>query len=131
MRNDVGSKLGFLTAGDRGPSRLPQEVEMLPERLSPLDASFLSVESPTAHMHVGWAAVFEPPAGERPNFEELRDHIAARVPRAPRYRQMLREVPLGLNAPVWVDDMNFSVERHVVASSSPRLEDAIDEAMSE
>ena len=32
-------------------------------RLSPLDASFLAVETPTAHMHVGWAAIFEPPAG--------------------------------------------------------------------
>ena len=47
-------------------------------RLSPLDASFLAVETPTAHMHVGWAAVFEPPAdGVRPSFEELREHIAA------------------------------------------------------
>src|SRR5437764_12338208 len=57
-------------------------ARMSTSRLSALDASFLSVESPTAHMHVGWAAVFEPPAGERPNFEELRDHIAAPVPRA-------------------------------------------------
>ena len=47
-------------------------------RLSPLDASFLAVETPTAHMHVGWAAIFEPPAdGARPSFEELREHIAA------------------------------------------------------
>ena len=34
-------------------------------RLSPLDDSFLAVESPTAHMHVGWAAVFEPPCRGR------------------------------------------------------------------
>ena len=40
------------------------------QRLSPLDAAFLSVESPTAHMHVGWAAVFTSPEGaERPRFE--------------------------------------------------------------
>ena len=46
-------------------------------RLSPLDASFLAVETPTAHMHVGWAAIFEPPAdGVRPSFE--------RAPRAHR-----------------------------------------------
>ena len=46
--------------------------------LSALDDSFLAVESPTAHMHVGWAAVFEPPdAGLRPGFEELRAHIGA------------------------------------------------------
>ena len=47
------------------------------DRLSPLDASFLEVESATAHMHVGWAATFLPPEdGPRPTFEDLRDHIA-------------------------------------------------------
>ena len=34
---------------------------MTATRLSPLDASFLAVESPTAHMHVGWASTFKPP----------------------------------------------------------------------
>ena len=51
---------------------------MTATRLSPLDASFLAVETPTAHMHVGWAAIFEPPAdGARPSFEQLREHIVA------------------------------------------------------
>jgi len=36
---------------------------MSDSRLTSLDASFLEVESPTAHMHVGWAALFKPPAG--------------------------------------------------------------------
>ena len=37
-------------------------------RLTTLDASFLEVESASAHMHVGWAARFAPPAGgRRPN----------------------------------------------------------------
>jgi diacylglycerol O-acyltransferase / wax synthase len=101
-------------------------------RLSPLDASFLTVETPTAHMHVGWAAVFEPPeGGPRPGFEKLRRHIASRLPRAPRYRQMLREVPLGLNAPVWVDDREFDVSRHVVRAGPSRLADVVDDFMSE
>ena len=100
-------------------------------RLSALDCAFLDVETPTAHMHVGWAAVFEPPAaGPRPSFDELREHIAARLPRAPRYRQMLRSVPLGLNAPVWVDDANFTVERHVVRATSRWLTEVVDECMS-
>ena len=44
---------------------------MPPERLSALDASFLAVEGPSAHMHVGWAATFTPPAhGPRPGFED-------------------------------------------------------------
>ena len=45
-------------------------------RLSPLDASFLAVESPTAHMHVGWAATFSPPEG-RPR-PDLRGAVRAR-----------------------------------------------------
>ena len=59
-------------------------------RLSPLDTSFLEVESPTAHMHVGWVALFSPPKGRpAPTFQELREHIRGRLGRAPRYRQKL------------------------------------------
>jgi diacylglycerol O-acyltransferase / wax synthase len=81
-------------------------------RLSPLDASFLAVESPTAHMHVGWVALFEPP-DHGITFEALRDHVAARLHRVPRYRQKLRSMPLRLDDPVWIDDENFDVEDHV------------------
>jgi WS/DGAT/MGAT family acyltransferase len=82
-------------------------------------------------MHVGWAAVFEPRSnGVRPSFEQLREHIARRLPRAPRYRQTLKSVPLGINAPVWVDDMDFDVGRHVVAARSDRLGEVIEECMS-
>jgi diacylglycerol O-acyltransferase / wax synthase len=101
-------------------------------RLSALDDSFLAVESATAHMHVGWAVTFRPPdANSAPRFAELRDHIAARLSRAPRYRQRIARVPLGLNAPVWVDDQRFDVNRHVVASSSSRLEELVDSCMSQ
>ena len=79
-------------------------------RLSALDASFLEIESSTAHMHVGWVATFLPPAdGTMPTFDELRDHIASRLCRAPRYRQRLSGVPLGLNSPEWVDAENFDI----------------------
>jgi diacylglycerol O-acyltransferase / wax synthase len=101
-------------------------------RLSPLDASFLTVETPTAHMHVGWAAIFDPPAeGRPPAFEELRDHIVRRLPRAPRYRQMIHSVPFGINAPVWVDDPDFDVSRHVVEAESDRLAEVVSACMSE
>jgi WS/DGAT/MGAT family acyltransferase len=104
---------------------------MSTQRLAPLDEAFLAVESPSAHMHVGWAAVFDPPAHDpAPTFEELRDHIAARLPRAPRYRQMLRPVPFGLGAPAWVDDPAFDVRRHVRCSNSPELAELIDERLS-
>ena len=41
-------------------------------RLSALDEAFLALESPQAPMHLGWAALFPPPAGRpRPSFDEL------------------------------------------------------------
>src|SRR5262245_16486269 len=87
---------------------------MAPDRLSALDASFLDVETASAHMHVGWAAAFDPPDEcPAPSFEQLRDHIARRLQRAPRYRQRLAGVPLGIARPVWVDDDRFDITRHV------------------
>ena len=103
-----------------------------PARLSALDASFLAVETRAAHMHIGWAAVFEPPDDRpRPTFEELRAHIGARLPRAPRFRQRLREVPFGLSAPVWVDDRDFDLSRHLIEAGSSRLNEVVDTCMSE
>jgi diacylglycerol O-acyltransferase / wax synthase len=100
-------------------------------RLSALDDSFLAVENASAHMHVGWAAAFKRPVGgQGPRFNELRDHIASRLSRAPRYRQRIASVPFGLNAPIWVDDERFDVSRHVLPSSATSLRDLADSCMS-
>ena len=104
---------------------------MTPTRLTALDASFLAAETPTAHMHVGWAAVFDPPeGGPRPTFEDLRDHIESRLDRTPRYRQRLANVPLGVHDPVWVDDDRFDVDRHVLPTPFTNLDNVIAAAMS-
>jgi diacylglycerol O-acyltransferase / wax synthase len=100
-------------------------------RLSALDDSFLAVESASAHMHVGWAAMFRPPKnGPAPRFGELRDHIESRLCRTPRYRQRIAQVPFGLNAPIWVDDEEFDIDRHVLASTASRFPDLVDSCMS-
>src|SRR3954454_4443654 len=100
-------------------------------RLSALDASFLTAETPTAHMHVGWAAVYEPPKdGPRPSFRDLRDHIESRLDRAPRYRQRLYSVPFGLHDPIWVDDERFDVSRHVQRARSRDLDEIVGTVMS-
>jgi diacylglycerol O-acyltransferase / wax synthase len=100
-------------------------------RLTALDASFLEAETATAHMHVGWAALFDPrEGGPRPTFDELLAHIASRMARAPRYRQKLAEVPLGAADPLWVDDTNFRIERHVRRSQRDDLSGLIDDVMS-
>jgi diacylglycerol O-acyltransferase / wax synthase len=101
-------------------------------RLAPLDAAFLAVETPTAHMHVGWAASFAPPAGaERPRFRAILEHIEGRLARAPRFRQKLAPVPLGIHHPAWVDDPWFDVSRQVVHSTTGTLAEVVDECMSE
>ena len=101
-------------------------------RLTSLDASFLEVESSTAHMHVGWASVFAPPGdGERPSFTELRDHVDGRLARAPRYRQKLQEVPLGLSEPIWVDDPDFDVMQHVHRARSSDFRAVADMVLSQ
>ncbi len=103
---------------------------MTSPRLSALDVSFLAVETPTAHMHVGWVADFAATAEQVvPSFGELRDHIERRISRAPRYRQKLASVPLGVNAPEWIDDPAFSIDRHVYWANGS-LDDLVDEVMS-
>ncbi len=90
------------------------------ERLSPVDASFLQLESARAHMHVAWSAVFSPPAGAgTPTIEEIRTRVAGRLSWVPRCRQRLLSAPLGLSEPRWVDDAEFDIAAHVVALTDP------------
>ena len=106
-------------------------LRMSRNRLTSLDASFLEVESPTAHMHVGWAALFSPPpTGPAPSFEQLRGHIESRLSRAPRYRQKLAEVPWGANEPVWIDDEEFDLTRHVFRAGDSEWDGLVDTVMS-
>jgi WS/DGAT/MGAT family acyltransferase len=100
-------------------------------RLSALDAAFLSLESDWAPMHVGWAAVFAPRAdGTTPDFETVREHISSRLGRAPRYRQKLARIPFGLDDPVWVDDADFDIARHVLRADHRDFGALVDEVMS-
>jgi diacylglycerol O-acyltransferase len=89
-------------------------------RLSALDGSFLRLESPHAHMHVGWSAVFAAPdAGARPTIEALRERIWGRLDRVPWCRWRLQEAPLGLTEPRWVEDREFDLASHVLAACGP------------
>ena len=82
-------------------------------RLSALDSSFLRVETPTAHMHVGWLATLHLHEGsESLDAAVLAERIAARLHLTPRFRQRLATAPVG--EPAWVDDPGFDLERHVV-----------------
>jgi diacylglycerol O-acyltransferase / wax synthase len=88
-------------------------------RLAPLDGSFLRVETPNAHMHVGWAAVFRPhPGRPRPTVEALRRSVDVRLHLTPRFRQRLAFPLPGFGEPFWVDAPDFEVGSHVTALTS-------------
>jgi WS/DGAT/MGAT family acyltransferase len=89
------------------------------ERLSPVDASFLQLESARAHMHVAWTGIFSPGSAARPTLDEIRSRVSARLALVPRCRQRLLTAPLGLGEPCWVDDEQFDVAAHVVQLSEP------------
>ncbi len=104
---------------------------MSPSRLSALDAAFLSLEREHAPMHVGWAALFAPRAdGSRAHFDEIRAHVESRLHRAPRYRQRLAEVPFGIGDPVWIDETDFDITRHVRPAEHGDFGRLVDEVLS-
>ncbi len=91
----------------------------MPDRLSPLDASFLYLEEPATAMHVGSVSVFEaPPEGF--DHDQLVALVSARIAYVPRFRQRVRPVPGRLANPVWVDDEDFDLAYHVRRAALPR-----------
>ncbi len=84
------------------------------DRLSGLDASFLYLETPAQLMHVCGVIVLDPatmPGGY--SFGAIRDGIDERVRDVPEFTRRLRQVPLGLDHPIWVHDRHFDIDRHV------------------
>ena len=96
---------------------------MPPERLSALDASFLHLETLETPMHVGALTVFEgePFFGPEGRFRlaPVRDLVAARLDRIPRFRKRVQTVPFGLGQPIWVDDDRFDISYHVRLAALP------------
>jgi diacylglycerol O-acyltransferase len=89
---------------------------MVGDRLSPLDASFLHIEDRVSHMHIASVAVFE---GPPPPFPDVVARVHSKLALVPRYRQIVRFVPLDLGRPVWVDDPHFSIDYHIRHTALP------------
>jgi diacylglycerol O-acyltransferase / wax synthase len=49
----------------------------------------------------------------------LRAHLERRLPVLPRFRQVVRPLPLRLQAPRWIDDDEFDLDRHVQGHTLP------------
>lgn len=84
------------------------------ERLSGLDASFLYLESSAQLMHVCGVILLDPstmPGGY--TFAGMKAELEQRVSNIPMFRRKLKRVPLEIDHPVWVDDADFDIDRHV------------------
>jgi diacylglycerol O-acyltransferase / wax synthase len=81
-----------------------------PNRMSTLDTEFFFAEHDHAPLHMGSVAVFDGPA---PEYRDLTRLFAAKLPRVPRYRQVVSTVPGQILRPVWADDEHFQIRHHV------------------
>lgn len=104
------------------------------ERLSAADASFLYMENPVVHMHVTGVMILDPstvPGGYY--FERFRDLLISRIHLVPAFRRRLLQVPFGLDHPVWADDPNFDIDRHLHRRTidAPGTSDQLAEFISE
>jgi diacylglycerol O-acyltransferase / wax synthase len=84
------------------------------QRLSGLDASFLYLETAKQPLHV--CGVVELDTTTMPggyNFGALRDAVSLKIEALPQFREKLADSALNLDHPVWVDDNDFDVDRHL------------------
>ena len=96
--------------------------------------SNLYAERGPIHVHVGATIIVE---GAAPSYDQLIAHVEKRLMLVPRFRQRIVKIPLGIENPVWGDDPQFDVRRHVRHVSVPRpgrldqLRDLVGRVMSE
>lgn len=92
------------------------------EQLSPLDASFLYLENERVANHIGGLYIYDQSTvpGGMLGFKDILRYMESRLPLAPRFRQKVQRVPLGLDHPYWVDDDRFDLEYHVRHVALPR-----------
>ncbi len=86
------------------------------DRLTAIDASFLTNEGSASHMHVGGILIFE---GPPPRYVDLVEHVRSRLHLVPRFRQKLVVPPLEAGRPLWADDVNFNLTYHIRHTALP------------
>ena len=87
--------------------------------LSGLDSAFLSLETPTTPMNILGTFVLDASGDSGYSYERLLERVESRAPTlAPLRRRMIR-MPLGLDHPIWIDDPDLDVRRHVQRLRAP------------
>lgn len=89
-------------------------------RLSGLDASFLSLETENAPMHIGGVSLLDlSDSREGFGLEMLRDLLASKVGTSRTFTQKLDPKPFDLGRPSWVDEEDLDFEVHVERTRLP------------
>ena len=94
---------------------------MLRNRLSALDATFLSLEDEDSNMCVGGADVF---AGPVPEQGEVLEELGRCLEAVPNFRLRRVLVPFGLGRARWADAEDFRLEDHITRVVLPEPGDA-------
>ncbi len=89
------------------------------KRLSGMDATFLYLETPNVHMHVGGVFVFDGNGLDRSPYEAVYELIESRLHLLPPFRRRLVQVPFGLHHPLWIEDPDFQLSYHLRRAALP------------
>jgi WS/DGAT/MGAT family acyltransferase len=88
--------------------------------LSGMDVAFLSLETPSTPMNVMATFLLDASnASGGYSYERILALVEERLPRLDAFRRRLAAVPFGLDHPVWIDDPDFDVHRHVFRVKAP------------
>src|SRR4051795_13544124 len=90
------------------------------KQLTGLDATFLHMENAAQFGHVSGLSIFARP--DEPGYEPYRAwraQLEQRLHLLPPLRRRLKEVPLGLDHPSWVDDPDFDLDFHLRHTAVP------------
>ena len=88
-------------------------------RLRGVDAYVWYNQTPTNHMHTLKVAILDTAGASVPySAERFISELNDRLHRIPSFRWLLRETPLGLHHPVWVEDPDFDIARHVLRTTA-------------
>jgi WS/DGAT/MGAT family acyltransferase len=95
---------------ERRPLGVVVQTNAMADRLSPEDSRILALESKSIVGHTCKVVIAES-SGDAVQY--LRERISRRLALAPGLRRRIVVTPRRLDAPIWADDPNFDVRRHV------------------
>lgn len=82
------------------------------KRLSGLDAAFLALETSVSTGHVGGLSILD--VSTQPlDLARIVEVLEPRLQLFPLLRQRIQKVPMGIDQPVWVDDLHFDIGYHI------------------